>query len=143
MASKRAAMRSCKASRSPGTSANALSENGSAARAMPWSVESALPVSRHTSSARWMRCVSPGAIRCAICRIDARELRVQRRPAALGRFGVDICPHRGIRLRQHVEPPGKGAVVEHGAAHQISGSFPAARMLVIAAIASLRQRPVE
>src|SRR5438309_4045580 len=66
MASKRRAMRSCSASRSAGTNANAFSANGKLLRVPPCKAESGLPVRRHTSSARWMRCVSPGAMRRAL-----------------------------------------------------------------------------
>ena len=49
----------------------------------PAARDSGLPVSFHTSSARWMRCASFGAMRCAAAGSTLRQLGVQRRPAAL------------------------------------------------------------
>src|ERR671934_241189 len=58
-------------------------------------------------------------------RIDARELGVQRRPAARGGLGIDLRAYRGVGLRQRIEPADQRAVVEHRAAdderHLVTG----------------------
>ena len=63
IAAKRCAMRACSQARSRGSSA--ISGACSAARRRVWRCEIGAPVTRCTSSARWIRCASRGAMRAA------------------------------------------------------------------------------
>jgi hypothetical protein len=110
MASKRFSILRWSSARS-GSSAMPLTSNGSSARVAPCSEESGLPVSFQTSSARWMRCASFGAIHRA-------QLGVQGRPAAARRVGVELGADARIGLRQRIEAGDQRAVVEHRAAHE-------------------------
>jgi hypothetical protein len=62
--SKRWAMRWCSQARSVGSSENSVaSKRGADASFAVWKLDSGLPETCHTSSARWMRWLSPGARR--------------------------------------------------------------------------------
>ena len=111
------AMRACSQARSLGSSE--ISGGGSAPRlARCARRDSGRPLTRWTSSARWMRCASFGARRAAVAGSTARELGVQRRPAVARRARVDRGAHRGVGLGHRVEAVEQRLEVQHRAADQ-------------------------
>ena len=121
MASKRCAMRWCSQPRSAGSSENSgvASHSGDCAPGCrAWKLDQGCPVSRNTSSARWMRCASPGASRAAVGGSTRASSACSAGQPSLGRLRFQLGAHRGVGRRHGVEPVEPGLEVQHGAAHQ-------------------------
>ena len=118
---KRCSMPSYRRSRSPGTQAYAdeLQIRIRAARAARAARVSVLPVSRCTSSARWMRCASFGWMRAAAAADRAPRARAcSAGQPAQRRFGVDRRAHCGVGRRHLRESAAQRTEIEHRAADQ-------------------------
>ena len=100
IASKRRSIRTAKSGRLSGTSASARIVGLRAGSPARCSSVIGLPVSAWTSSARWMRCRSLGAIRTAAAGSTCAQSFVQRRPAVRGGFAVDPGANVSIGTRQ-------------------------------------------
>ncbi len=83
-----------------------------------WRCEIGAPVTRCTSSARWIRCASRGAMRAAATGSTRRELGVQRRPAFVRRAPFQLGADRRIGGRHLVDAVEQRLEVQHRAADQ-------------------------
>ena len=110
IASKRALSRRRQLDRAMSAAAHSVA-SGNCSRApcvLRCQCEIGTPVSRYTSSARWMRCASLRAMRRRRSRIDPLQLGMQRGPAGAGRR-ASISRRTRRRGRRHLAP-------DHGAA---------------------------